>query len=332
MKHKSTAQELHISEKTVAGLGGQVDKLRSQTKELAEIVFDEREYTALISRQQEQESDRSRRDHLRGSLARLPAVDASLDEARKGIAAVEASIDSLTKEVQSREFSEERYGQLETLSNKIQEEAEAAGADYHKVSKERDISRAELDSKEHQLRALEKGALELEGCREDQYHEEKLGALFAEYRRHLIVRIKPTLAELSSGLMREMTDDRYGLVELDDLYNLRVMDSGQYFDVERFSGGEKDLANLCLRLAISLALSQAAGLNRSFIILDEVFGSQDTGRRELIIKALGRLSNRFPQILLITHIEEIRDQVEELIEVVPTGSGWSEVVVQNAHG
>ncbi|MDH4158132.1 MAG: SMC family ATPase [candidate division Zixibacteria bacterium] len=332
VKHASVAEELRTSEKAVAGLSGQVDRLRSRMRELVEITFDEKDYTTLLARQQEQESARSRRDQLRGSLARLPAVNENLEETLENLATVERAIADLTSKVQSLEFSEERYGQLETLLHRLQEDAEAARAEHVEVSKERDISRAELVSKEDQLKALEKGALELEGCREDQYYEEKLGTLFSEYRKHLIVRIKPTLAEISSGLIREMTDDRYGLVELDDLYNLRVMDSGQYFDVERFSGGEKDLANLCLRLAISLALSQAAGLNRSFIILDEVFGSQDTGRRELIVKALSRLSHRFPQILLITHIEEIKDQVEELIEVVPTSSGWSEIVVQNSDG
>jgi len=124
-----------------------------------------------------------------------------------------------------------------------------------------------------------------------------------------------------------MTNGKYGLVELDEKYNLRVMDYGQYYAVDRFSGGEKDLANLCLRLAISLALTESAGLSRSFIILDEVFGSQDSERKDLIVKALANLKNRFPQIFLITHVEELRDRVEELIEVFPTGAGWSEVRV-----
>jgi exonuclease SbcC len=108
------------------------------------------------------------------------------------------------------------------------------------------------------------------------------------------------------------------------------MDYGQYYAVDRFSGGEKDLANLCLRLAISLALTESAGLSRSFIILDEVFGSQDSERKDLIVKALANLKNRFPQILLITHVEELRDRVEELIEVIPTGAGWSEVRVNGS--
>jgi hypothetical protein len=119
----------------------------------------------------------------------------------------------------------------------------------------------------------------------------------------------------------------WDFIELDDKYNLRVMDNGQFYGVERFSGGEKDLANLCLRLAISLSLTEAAGLNRSFIILDEIFGSQDNERKNLILSGLANLKERFPQILLITHIDDIKDGVEQIIDVKPTGLGYSEIVI-----
>ena len=127
--------------------------------------------------------------------------------------------------------------------------------------------------------------------------------------------------------MAEMTGGKYSLVELDEDYNLQVMDNGAFFGIDRFSGGEKDLASLCLRLAISLALTESAGLDRSFIILDEVFGSQDTGRRELIFEALANLKPRFPQMILITHLEELKHKVETIVEVAPQPGGWSEVRV-----
>ena len=78
-----------------------------------------------------------------------------------------------------------------------------------------------------------------------------------------------------------------------------------------------------------MALTESAGLNRSFVILDEVFGSQDNERKELIIDALGSLKNRFPQLMLITHVEDIKDRVEELIEIRPTEQGYSEVYLNN---
>jgi len=167
----------------------------------------------------------------------------------------------------------------------------------------------------------------LEQSRTDQFYAEKLVSLFGDFRKFTISRIRPRLAVLSSQLMAEMSGSRYSLVELDEDYNLQVMDNGEYFGIDRFSGGEKDLASLCLRLAISLALTESAGLDRSFVILDEVFGSQDTGRRELIFESLANLKERFPQMILITHLDELKHKVEMLVELLPQPGGWSEVRV-----
>ena len=53
----------------------------------------------------------------------------------------------------------------------------------------------------------------------------------------------------------------------------------------------------------------------NFIILDEIFGSQDMFRRQNIMKALNGLSSKFRQIFLITHIEDVKDDMENIIFV-----------------
>ncbi|MDP2960571.1 MAG: SMC family ATPase, partial [candidate division Zixibacteria bacterium] len=92
--------------------------------------------------------------------------------------------------------------------------------------------------------------------------------------------------------------------------------------------GDNDLANLCLRLAISLLISESSGVEVSFIILDEIFGSQDAFRKENILKGLAKLKNRFRQIFLITHIDDIKDSVENLITVLENEDGTSQLVLQ----
>jgi exonuclease SbcC len=190
-----------------------------------------------------------------------------------------------------------------------------------------DLATQELTLKEEKLRDFSRAASNLESSRQSQYQAELLTRLFTDFRKDVIAKIRPRLADLTSTLLADMTDNRYTLVELDEDYNLSLNDLGQFFGVERFSGGESDLANLCLRLAISQALTESAGLERSFIILDEVFGSQDESRRDLVFQGLAKLKGRFPQMLLITHFEELKQKVEMLIEVVPTRHGWSEVRV-----
>jgi exonuclease SbcC len=89
-----------------------------------------------------------------------------------------------------------------------------------------------------------------------------------------------------------------------------------------------DLANLCLRLAISEVITERAGGLFNFIILDEIFGSQDMIRRQNIMKALNSLSSKFRQIFLITHIEDIKNHMENIILVSENESGISTVKIE----
>lgn len=49
-------------------------------------------------------------------------------------------------------------------------------------------------------------------------------------------------------------------------------------------------------------------------MLDEVFGSQDVRRREMIVEALKSLRKIFPQVLLVSHVGGAEDQVDQVIQ------------------
>src|SRR5207249_2776412 len=81
------------------------------------------------------------------------------------------------------------------------------------------------------------------------------------------------------------------------------------------SGGEEDLANLVLRLAISQMIAERAGQSFSLLILDEIFGSLDDARRHNVVELLRRLQDRFEQVILITHIESVREGLDRVLSV-----------------
>jgi exonuclease SbcC len=61
-------------------------------------------------------------------------------------------------------------------------------------------------------------------------------------------------------------------------------------------------------------------------VLDEVFGSLDEARRHNVIDLLRRLQDRFEQVILITHIESVRDSVDRVLRVaVEPGTGAATV-------
>lgn len=72
------------------------------------------------------------------------------------------------------------------------------------------------------------------------------------------------------------------------------------------SSWEQDVANRCLRLAIAGWVAREPGMELGFVVLREVFGSQDEDNpRQRLLDALRSLGARFHQLLVITHVADI---------------------------
>ncbi len=127
-----------------------------------------------------------------------------------------------------------------------------------------------------------------------------------------------------------LTDGRYSELELDDQYNVIVLEDSMPKPV--ISGGEEDIANLVLRLAISQMIAERAGQSFSLLILDEVFGSLDETRRHNVVELLRRLHDRFEQVIVITHMESVRDGLDRVITVRYDEEHGTSVVEPGRHG
>ena len=81
------------------------------------------------------------------------------------------------------------------------------------------------------------------------------------------------------------------------------------------SGGEEDVLNLALRLAISRMIADRSGHAFGLLILDEIFGSLDEDRRLRVVGLLRHLLTRFEQVIVLTHIEATRDDMDHQVLV-----------------
>lgn len=143
-------------------------------------------------------------------------------------------------------------------------------------------------------------------------HEE-LHRAYSDLRTDLNFALRPELSEIASRLLSELTDARYSELELDDRYRLVVLEEGIPKPV--ISGGEEDVANLVLRLAISQMIAERAGQAFSLLILDEIFGSLDVQRRDAVLALLRGLQSRFEQVIVISHIDDVRDGLDQVFSV-----------------
>jgi len=216
---------------------------------------------------------------------------------------------------------------LEIFSNK-KDNVSSLNLNLEKKESEKRLLSQNIKNLKENFLQIEEFNKQLKQEKKTVYYIKILNEVMNSFRTHLISKIRPTLSSYSSDYFERLTEGKYSELELDDNYNLLVYDEGEAFKIERFSGGEEDLANLCLRLAISEVITERAGGIFNFIILDEIFGSQDMYRRQNIMKALNSLSSKFRQIFLITHIDDIKNYVENIIYVNEKENGVSTIKLE----
>ena len=139
------------------------------------------------------------------------------------------------------------------------------------------------------------------------------------------------LDRLSSGSMsisfetqREFKDKKRE--DRRETLDILIRDSAGERAYELFSGGEAFRVNFAIRLALSRVLAHRAGARLQTLVIDEGFGSQDADGRQRLVEAINLVSSEFARILIITHLEELKDVFPARIEVTKTPAG-SEVQV-----
>jgi exonuclease SbcC len=223
------------------------------------------------------------------------------------------------------------YKKYQNSVNRFSEKKDDSASlhlDLEKKEGEKKLFSQEIKGLKEKIIHLEEFKKQIKEEKKTVYYFGMLGEVMASFRTYLISKIRPTLSDYSSDFFERLTDGKYREINLDENYNLLVFDDGSSYGIERFSGGEEDLANLCLRLAISEVITERAGGVFNFIILDEIFGSQDVYRRQNIMNALNGLSSKFRQIFLITHVDDVKDNMENILFVTENEEGISTVKIE----
>jgi exonuclease SbcC len=210
-------------------------------------------------------------------------------------------------------FSESVYQNVRTEHERAAAEARSAEIGASAARSELAASRTAAESAEAGRRALERLQTKLDALQRDKRLHDELDRALSDLRTDLNFALRPEVSELASGFLSDLTEGRYAELELDDQYNVIVLEDGVPKPV--ISGGEEDLAHLVLRLAISQMIAERAGQAFSLLILDEVFGSLDDVRRHNVVGLLHRLRDRFEQVILITHVEYVREGLDRVVTV-----------------
>ena len=100
-------------------------------------------------------------------------------------------------------------------------------------------------------------------------------------------------------------------------------------DVKTLSGGESFLAALAMALGLSDIVERSAGaIHPDMMFIDEGFGSLDAQSRQQAIEVLGELAGDSRMVGIISHVTELKEQIDHKLVVSRTDKGsravWTE--------
>lgn len=231
------------------------------------------------------------------------------------------------KQLAEVEDTKSRHAAVRSQITEIEQQRDAAQGERGSII----AQLAGLDRKAEERRELQ---AEVKRASDDQTAYGELVTAFGRNGIQAIV-IETVLPELQEGaneLLRRMSTghlhvefhstrqavSRDSVIETLDII---IRDEHGERPYDLFSGGEAFRVDFAIRVALSKLLARRAGATVDLLVIDEGFGTQDSRGRDGLIEALHSVEPDFASILVITHIDEIRDLFPARLEVTKTPDG-----------
>lgn len=310
---RSNRAQIDAKEKTLSEVHSEQNELRTQSTEQVSL---QRQEARLGSDIEYAGQTALQLSELRKKLATMEdRLQTAIDEQEKS----EASAKDLEAEIQSAEITESDLAKLRKDKESADQMLGAMTAALESIEQ----TRTGLKEMQHKLKG----------------QEERLGILKeiriafgkAGVPAMLIEQAVPEIERSANDLLTRLTDGRMHVRletqreiqsgALREALEIVISDEKGVRPYEMYSGGENFKINFAIRIALSRLLARRAGVRLRSLFIDEGFGTQDPAGREQVIAAINAIKDDFDCILVITHIEELKDAFPVQIEIVKEHSG-----------
>ena len=314
---------------------------------------EKRDLAALQSEMIKLAYDENAHDACRDHEAALSPVESKwqqVQNARAQLQPIQREISELELRVQN---GNKDLGQLEQDVNREKAELDALG----EIQPDLQIAKKEYDQVQAETNRIrsDKGAAEqrvsvlvsLKAQRKEvlaereaaNYRISQLKYLEKAFSKNgipavLIDQALPEIEEHANMILGKLTDERMSVrFSTQEDYKdksretkketlaIYISDETGTREYEMFSGGEAFRVNFAIRLALSHILTRRAGARLQMLVIDEGFGSQDAEGRQRLVESITAVQNDFEMILVITHLDELKDVFPSRIEVEKTAGG-----------
>ena len=304
-------------------------ELASIEKILATLAYSPEEHNKTAQILQRLQGIHERYQMLQAALKNLSSEQLALNHANKLALARREELDLIQKTIDESMAYTDDLAQLKDSLKSSYDNVSKMRTEYQdlfgrKTSVETQLKK--LENLEHQI--LDKST-EINTLRTELDLYKELNVAFGKQgvQALLIESVLPQIEDEANRLLSRMTDGLMTLkLETQRELKSRKGDFAETLDItisdhlgprnyELFSGGEAFRINIALRIALSKILARRSGAPLSTLFIDEGFGTQDVSGRERILDVLRAIENDFQQIIVITHLDELKESFPVRIQV-----------------
>jgi exonuclease SbcC len=277
------------------------------------------------------------------AAARESDMEGRITELEREMAKLQTEIEQVQAEKQDVEKQKlellKSLSEIEPLAQQLVEVQERLAV----IRKEEAEKRTSLGRIEQSLESIAKAEEELIGLEEQLKQKREQLTVYETLDRAcgkkagvpalIVENAVPEIERLCNDMLSRMAGGRLA-VRLDtqvegkttgtmqEVLRITVLDGGVERPYQTYSGAERFMVDLALRVALSKFLAHRAGAEIKLFVLDEGLGSCDATNRQAVMDAIQAVSQEFGKVIVITHIVELQDALPQRIEVVkgPEGS------------
>ncbi len=309
------------------------EQLAQLQAQLSELGYDEQGHQAIQATVAQYEGYEAHKAELDRALEGAPQLEAAIASLDKRIGAWQQNLgsdrDNLAATAAEMRALEENLVGYDLFERHLNELRDAEG------DARANVGRAEqrLRTLGDQLHRREELTARLELLAADRSVYDDLRVAFSKdgVPAMIIEAAIPEIEEGANQILARMTDGRMNIRfdtqrekvtgGIKETLDIKISDELGTRDYLTFSGGETFRVNFAIRLALSRLLAHRAGAQLRTLVIDEGFGTQDTQGRERLVQALNAVQDEFDLILVITHIDELKEAFPARIEITKTPAG-----------
>ena len=327
MEEQLNSEQFHSEElKQLKTLGSKLKKLEDT----------EKKHSHLESRVEQLSPYLELHAQLQGSKDRLISVTQSIEDTKSIREARQTQIENWKLELVRIGKMMAEKGDLEQAINLIQSKIkEVKGQNLNAVTI-REQTRYQIEEIYKAEENIKSMGLEILKSNEEVQLYEELASAFGRngIQALMIERAVPMLENTAKELLARLSDNKMTIkLELQEgrtdratglpseELTITISDEQGTRSYETFSGGETFRIDFAIRIAMSKLLASRSGSPLPILFIDEGFGSQDTMGQERLIEVIQSISEDFEKIIVITHIDSMKENFNQQIEISKTESG-----------